>query len=112
MNFLRLIGDTLLLVVCVQLFRMELQHRLVIFRQVAFRILITITKTIVSILCCDVDVVKTRMQTDPERYTKGVIHAAREIVTEDGVGYLLAGLGTDVCMLFMIARICCCCCHY
>jgi hypothetical protein len=38
------------------------------------------------------------MQTEPERYTKGVIHAAKEIVSQEGIGYLLAGLG-----LFMLA---------
>jgi hypothetical protein len=46
------------------------------------------------------DVVKTRMQTEPERYTKGVIHAAKEIVSQEGIGYLLAGLGRNLRMLF------------
>lgn len=41
----------------------------------------------------DIDVVKTRMQTDPEQYTKGVFSAAKDIVAKEGVGYLLAGLG-------------------
>lgn len=40
-----------------------------------------------------VDVIKTKMQTNPEKYNKGMLHAARDIVTTDGLGVLLAGLG-------------------
>lgn len=40
-----------------------------------------------------IDVVKTKMQTSPEKYTKGVLAAAKSIVAEEGVGILLAGLG-------------------
>jgi len=43
-----------------------------------------------------IDVVKTRMQTEPEKYNHGVLHAAKEIVSQEGVGYLLAGLGPTV----------------
>jgi solute carrier family 25 (mitochondrial phosphate transporter), member 3 len=40
-----------------------------------------------------IDVVKTKMQTNPEKYTKGVISAAKDIIANEGVGVLLAGLG-------------------
>eukprot|EP01032_Pedospumella_encystans_P015584 gene15584-17812_t len=43
-----------------------------------------------------IDVVKTCMQTHPEKYSKGVVQAARDIVKQEGVGYLLAGLGPTV----------------
>lgn len=43
-----------------------------------------------------IDVVKTRMQQDPEKYNSGVINAARKIVSEEGIGFLLAGLGPTV----------------
>lgn len=33
------------------------------------------------------------MQTHPEKYSHGVVQAARDIVKQEGVGYLLAGLG-------------------
>lgn len=42
------------------------------------------------------DVVKTRMQQFPEKYTKGVLAAASDIVSTEGVGFLLAGLGPTV----------------
>lgn len=42
------------------------------------------------------DVVKTKMQTDPAKYNKGVIQAARDIVAKEGAGFLLAGLGPTV----------------
>ena len=34
------------------------------------------------------------MQTFPEKYDKGVLHAAREIIGTEGIGFLLAGLGS------------------
>jgi solute carrier family 25 (mitochondrial phosphate transporter), member 3 len=40
-----------------------------------------------------IDVVKTRMQTSPEKYTQGLLAAASSIVDEFGVMFLLAGLG-------------------
>lgn len=36
------------------------------------------------------------MQTDPAKYNKGVIQAARDIVAKEGAGFLLAGLGPTV----------------
>lgn len=38
------------------------------------------------------DVVKTRMQSFPERYNGGVVRATQDIVESDGVTFLLAGL--------------------
>lgn len=35
------------------------------------------------------------MQTNPEKYSKGVLQAAKDIVKQEGVGYLLAGLGDN-----------------
>lgn len=43
-----------------------------------------------------IDVVKTRMQAFPEKYDKGVLAAARDIVKEEGLSYLLTGLGPTV----------------
>ncbi len=36
------------------------------------------------------------MQTNPERFNKGVVHAAGDIISKEGVGFLLAGLGPTV----------------
>jgi len=52
-------------------------------------------------VCCSVthgaltpvDVVKTRMQLYPERYSKGMIDAAKLVVREEGAGALLTGFG-------------------
>ena len=33
------------------------------------------------------------MQTDPEKYTKGVLSAAKDIVATEGATFLLSGLG-------------------
>jgi hypothetical protein len=33
------------------------------------------------------------MQTDPEHYSHGVLNAAKDIVSKEGIGILLAGLG-------------------
>eukprot|EP01038_Epipyxis_sp_PR26KG_P014288 gene14288-19168_t len=43
-----------------------------------------------------IDVIKTKMQTDPEKYSKGVLQAAKDIVAAEGVGFLLSGLGPTV----------------
>ena len=43
-----------------------------------------------------IDVVKTRMQTDPAKYTQGVFQAAKDIVATEGPGFLLAGLAPTV----------------
>ena len=42
-----------------------------------------------------IDVVKTKMQTNPEKYTKGVMSAAKDIVAEEGALFLLSGLGAS-----------------
>ena len=39
------------------------------------------------------DVIKTKMQTSPEKYNKGMLHAAKDIISTEGAGFLLAGLG-------------------
>ena len=36
------------------------------------------------------------MQTNPEKYDKGVLAAASDIIKTEGVGFLLAGLGPTV----------------
>lgn len=38
------------------------------------------------------DVIKTKMQTNPEKYTKGVIKAAKDIIAVEGPWFLLSGL--------------------
>ena len=43
-----------------------------------------------------IDVVKTRMQTDPDQYKKGVVSAANDIIKAEGIMFLLAGLGPTV----------------
>jgi solute carrier family 25 phosphate transporter 3 len=43
-----------------------------------------------------IDVVKTRMQAEPERYREGVTSAALQILKEDGPSTLLGGLGPTV----------------
>lgn len=43
-----------------------------------------------------IDVVKTRMQAEPERYRQGVTSAALQILKEDGPSTLLGGLGPTV----------------
>jgi solute carrier family 25 phosphate transporter 3 len=43
-----------------------------------------------------VDVVKTKMQADPQKYNKGVVKSALQILSEDGSQVLLGGLGPTV----------------
>lgn len=43
-----------------------------------------------------IDVVKTKMQTSPEKYNQGVMKAAAMIIAEQGPGFLLAGLAPTV----------------
>jgi len=43
-----------------------------------------------------IDVVKTRMQSEPEAYDGGFLDAARKILEADGAGVLLTGLGPTV----------------
>jgi solute carrier family 25 phosphate transporter 3 len=47
-------------------------------------------------LTTPLDVIKTRMQTFPAKYSKGVLAAARDIVKTEGVAFLLTGLGPTV----------------
>ena len=42
---------------------------------------------------CPVDVVKTRIQLQPEKYNKGMIGGFRQVIAEEGVGALATGLG-------------------
>jgi solute carrier family 25 (mitochondrial phosphate transporter), member 3 len=43
-----------------------------------------------------IDVVKTKMQADPQQYNSGMLSAAAKIVKKDGPGILLSGLGPTV----------------
>jgi len=43
-----------------------------------------------------IDVVKTRIQSEPEVFNEGLASATKAIVTQDGVGALLGGLGPTV----------------
>lgn len=43
-----------------------------------------------------IDVVKTRIQAEPEKYDKGMRQAALDIIKTDGPGALLGGLGPTV----------------
>ncbi|TXT08825.1 hypothetical protein VHUM_02953 [Vanrija humicola] len=43
-----------------------------------------------------VDVVKTRIQLEPEVYNKGMINAFKQIISKEGAGALLTGLGPTV----------------
>jgi solute carrier family 25 phosphate transporter 3 len=48
-----------------------------------------------------VDVVKTRIQLDPVKYSKGLIGGFKQIAAEEGSGALLAGLGPTVIGYFI-----------
>jgi len=60
-------------------------------------------------LCCSithggvtpVDVVKTRMQLDPVKYTSGLIGNGKTIIAEEGAGALLTGLGATAAGYFV-----------
>lgn len=43
-----------------------------------------------------VDVVKTRIQSEPDVFNEGLVSATRTIITQDGAGALLGGLGPTV----------------
>lgn len=43
-----------------------------------------------------IDVVKTKMQTEPSKYNNGMLNAAASIIASEGVLFLLAGLGPTV----------------
>lgn len=42
---------------------------------------------------CPVDVVKTRIQLQPQKYNKGMIGGFRQVIAEEGAGALATGLG-------------------
>lgn len=43
-----------------------------------------------------IDVVKTKMQTEPTKYNQGILKAAASIIKTEGVLFLLAGLGPTI----------------
>merc|ERR1711904_335231 len=49
---------------------------------------------------CPVDVVKTRMQLDPQRY-KGLVSGMRQVIATEGVGALATGLGATAAGYFV-----------
>lgn len=48
-----------------------------------------------------VDVVKTRIQLDPEKYNRGMLAGFRTVAAEEGAGALLTGLGPTVSGYFL-----------
>jgi len=50
---------------------------------------------------CPVDVVKTRIQLDPIKYTQGLIGSGRKIIAEEGVKALASGLGATATGYFV-----------
>lgn len=50
---------------------------------------------------CPIDVVKTRMQLDPQKYNKGMIDAFRQVVSAEGTGVLATGLGATAAGYFV-----------
>merc|ERR1712071_674586 len=50
---------------------------------------------------CPIDVVKTRMQLDPQKYNKGMISAFRQIIAEEGAMALTTGLGATAAGYFV-----------
>lgn len=40
---------------------------------------------------CPIDVVKTRMQLDPAKYSQGMVSAFRQVVSAEGMGVLATG---------------------
>jgi solute carrier family 25 phosphate transporter 3 len=50
---------------------------------------------------CPVDVVKTRIQLEPEKYNKGMIAGFRQVVAAEGVGALATGLGPTAAGYFV-----------
>lgn len=66
---------------------------------------------------CPIDVVKTKIQSEPEKYKDGMRQAALDIIKTEGPGALLAGLGPTVvgygvegAMKVSDCRCYCCCC--
>lgn len=60
-------------------------------------------------ICCSlthggvtpVDVVKTRIQLEPEKYNKGMVSGFRTVIAEEGAGALLTGLGATAAGYFV-----------
>jgi solute carrier family 25 phosphate transporter 3 len=50
---------------------------------------------------CPVDVVKTRIQLEPEVYNKGMVSGFRQVIAAEGVGALATGLGPTVVGYFV-----------
>ncbi|KAJ3414042.1 hypothetical protein HDV05_007167 [Chytridiales sp. JEL 0842] len=50
---------------------------------------------------CPIDVVKTRMQLDPQTYNKGMTSAFRQVVKSEGLGVLATGLGATAAGYFV-----------
>jgi len=50
---------------------------------------------------CPVDVVKTRIQLDPSKYTQGLIGSGRRIIAEEGAAALASGLGATAAGYFV-----------
>jgi len=50
---------------------------------------------------CPVDVVKTRIQLDPSKYTKGLLGSGRQIIAEEGAAALASGLGATAAGYFV-----------
>eukprot|EP01127_Copromyxa_protea_P014597 TRINITY_DN40_c0_g2_i1.p1 TRINITY_DN40_c0_g2~~TRINITY_DN40_c0_g2_i1.p1 ORF type:complete len:315 (+),score=93.65 TRINITY_DN40_c0_g2_i1:470-1414(+) len=50
---------------------------------------------------CPVDVVKTRIQLDPAKYTQGLIGSGRRIIAEEGAAALASGLGATAAGYFV-----------
>lgn len=50
---------------------------------------------------CPVDVVKTRIQLEPQKYNKGMIDGFRQVIKNEGVGALATGLGPTVVGYFI-----------
>jgi solute carrier family 25 phosphate transporter 3 len=43
-----------------------------------------------------IDVVKTKIQSDPAKYNEGMVSAVSKIVQEYGIFFLLAGIGPTI----------------
>lgn len=50
---------------------------------------------------CPIDVVKTRMQLDPQKYNRGMLAAFRQVVGAEGAGVLATGLGATAAGYFV-----------
>jgi len=50
---------------------------------------------------CPVDVVKTRIQLDPNKYSGGMISGFRTVIAEEGVRALTTGLGATAMGYFV-----------